>query len=218
MKKGVIILLLSFSCYLGFSQAMYVDPVVAAAMLTHDSNLKSSQNKSNSILTEIRNAELLVQTQLQIAHNLQQKIYKGLSDVSSLVNDAFYVKKTYANIERIISLSGEIASFAVQNPHFAVFANKNASEFRRRATMLTTETLGVLTGGELNLMNSGQRRELVRDIQMQTSLLASTAYLMLFAMKKAKATGFWNSLNPFASHVNRDRQIAQGIINRAKQL
>lgn len=218
MKNVILLVSLFFTSYLSFSQAVYVDPVVASAMLVHDSNLKTSQNNTNSVLTSIRNAETMVQVQLQVAHNLQQKVYDGLSNVSSLLNDAYYVKSIYTNCERIISTSSQIAVFASQNPQFAIFANKHANEFKRRATLLTTETITTLTGGELNLMNSGQRRELVRDIHMQTSLLASTSYLMLFTMEKAKMNGFWNTLNPFSGHINRDRRIAQDIMNKAKGL
>ena len=218
MKTLFFSVLFGLVSFFSFAQMIYVDPMVTAAMIAHDANLKSEQNKTNNILSSIRTAETFVQTQLKTAHDLQMKVYKGLSEVSSLVNDAYYAKKIYENCQNLVNHSVAMAQFAVDYPQFAVFANKDAQEFRRRATMLTTETVATLTGGEFNLMNSGQRRELLRDIELQTSLLASGAWLMLYSMQRAKNVGFWKSLNPFAGYINQDRRIAQDIINRAKYL
>lgn len=216
MRKVIFFfMLMPFLCY---GQAIYVDPMVAGAVSLHDSNLKSQQNKTNNLLNQIKTAEATVTAQLQVAYELQNKVYKGLSEVSSLLNDAYYVKKTYENCQNIVTNATNISSFAVQNPQYAIFARAEANEFKRRTLLLTAEVTATLTGGQLNLMNAGQRRELIRNIENQTALLASTSWLMHYSMQRAKAVGFWRSINPFASFVNRDRQIAKDIISQAKYM
>jgi hypothetical protein len=216
MRK--LILLLCLMPLLTYGQAIYTDPLVTGAIIAHDSNLKSEQNKTNNLLSQIRTAQATVTAQLQVAYELQNKIYKGLSEVSSLVSDAYYVKRTYENCQTIVNNAAEITTFITRNPQYAVFAKPEVNEFKNRTVLLTAEVTTTLTGGQFNLMNSGQRRELVRNIEMETALLASTSWLMLYSMKRAKDVGFWKSINPFSSYVNRDRQIARDIINQAKYL
>ena len=219
MKKTIILLsIIAFVPVYSFGQAIYVDPMVTGAIVAHDSNLKSQQNKTNNILTQIKNAEATVTAQLQVAYNLQNKIYKGLTEVSSLVNDAYYVKKTYENCQSIVTNATDITAFAAKNPQFTIFARDEAKEFKRRTLLLSAEVTTTLTGGQFNMMNAGQRRELIRNIELETSLLASTSWMMLYSMQRAKAVGFWRSINPFAGFVNRDRQIAQDIISQSKYM
>lgn len=201
-----------------YSQAIYVDPAVTAATTLHATQIDNEQKKTNNILTQIKTAEVTINAQLAEANKLQQKIYDGLSNVSSLLNDAFTVKQIYEDTEMIVKRVGLITQFAAKNPQFSVFALKEAKEFKRRCLLLSADVTSTLTGGKFNLMNAGQRRELLRDIRTQTSLLASHAWLILFSMEQAKRIGFWKALNPFQKWVNRDSKIAKDIINRSKYL
>lgn len=204
-------------CFLQ-AQTVYIDPAVAGAISVTGNSLKSEQNSTNNVLTQIKTAQLAVSTQLAAANRLQEKVYKGLSEVSSALNDAFVVKQIYENTTRIVEKSAEIATFAAQNPEYAYFARKEADNFKKRCISLTTEVAQTLTGGEFNLMSSGQRRELLRNIQTQTSLLASHAWLILYSMQRAKTIGFWKAINPFQDWLNKDQRIAQDIIRRSKFL
>lgn len=219
MRKRYIIFMCGVLCYgSAFTQTLYVDPVVTVAVTSQASMLKEEQKNTNNILTQIKVAEATVNQQLLIANQLQEKVYKGLSEVSSLLNDSFTVKQIYENSRLIVERSTNIVDFASSNPQFTVFATKEASEFRRRCLLLTADVTQLLTGGSVNLMNAGQRRELLRNIEMETALLAAHAWMILFTMENAKRIGFWRAANPFRSWVNRDAQIARDIIARSKFL
>lgn len=204
-------------CFLQ-AQTVYIDPLVAGAISSTGSSLKSQQNNTNNVLTQIKTAQLAVSAQLAAANKLQEKVYKGLSEVSSALNDAFVVKQIFENTTTIVKKSSEIVAFAAQNPQYAYFARKEADLFKKRCISLTTEVTQTLTGGKFNLMSSGQRRELLRNIQTQTSLLASHAWLILYSMQRAKTIGFWKAINPFGDWVNKDDKIAKDIIRRSKFL
>lgn len=200
------------------AQVAYVDPAVAGAISISSQTLRSEQNKTNNLLTQIKTAQMAVNAQLAAAQRLQDKIYKGLSEVSGALNDAFVVKQIYENTTKIVEKSAEITAFAARNPQYAYFARKEATNFRNRLVSLTAEVTQALTGGEFNLMSAGQRRELLRNIQTQTSLLAGHAWYMLYTMERAKTIGFWKAINPFATWVNTDQRMASDIIRRSKFL
>lgn len=200
------------------SQTIYVDILTAPTMIAEGEILKRQQEKTNGNLNKIQQAELLVYTQIQKANNLQEKVVKGLTEVSSLLNDAYTVKDIYGSLELLLKYSRDISRFASNYPQFAVFAVPAVSSFNKRITKLSIEVGNILTSGENNMMNAGQRRELLNDLSIETRLLASEAWSILFSMEQAKNIGFWNAINPFRSWVNQDASIMQDIINRSKYL
>lgn len=200
------------------SQTIYMDPTVAAILSYNNNTLKKSQDDTNNKLGQIRTAQLAVAAQLEAANQLQQKIYKGLTEVSSLLNDAYSVKKIINNNKLLLEYSGQIVEFASDSPEFSVFAISETTEFKRRMLLLTTEVTTILTGGEFNMMNSGQRRQLIRNVEIETALLAGQAWHILFTMKRAKHIGFWRAINPFQGWIDTDKRIARDIINRSKFL
>ena len=217
MKRNGTVIIIVLMHYISLcGQTIYMDPVVSAATIAQSESLKKEQQNTNNILNQIKVAETAVNQQLAVANELHQKVYKGLSEVSGLVNDAFTVKQIYENCNNIINKSAEITTFASKNPQFAVFAYKEVSEFKRRVLLLSADVSSTLTGGQFNLMNAGQRRALLNDVRVQTSLLSSQAWMILHSMKQAKNIGFWRAINPFQSWYNRDAIIARDIINRSR--
>ena len=200
------------------SQTIYMDPTVSAILSYNNNTLKKSQDDTNNKLGQIRTAQLAVAAQLEAANQLQQKIYKGLTEVSSLLNDAYSVKKIINNNKLLLEYSGQIVEFASDSPEFSVFAISETTEFKRLMLLLTTEVTTILTGGEFNMMNSGQRRQLIRNVEIETALLAGQAWHILFTMKRAKHIGFWRAINPFQGWIDTDKRIARDIINRSKFL
>lgn len=200
------------------SQTIYMDPSVTTALSIGNSNLKSTQDNTNNKLSQIKTAQLAVAAQLEAANQLQQKVYNGLTQVSSLLNDAYSVKRIYENNKRLLDYSAKIVEFGASSPEYLIFALTGTTEFKRRMLLLTTEVTTVLTGGEFNMMNAGQRRQLIRTIEIETALLAGQAWYILYTMKRAKDLGFWRSINPFQGWINTDSRIAKDIINRSKFL
>lgn len=216
--KYTFLILLFYISVESKSQTIYIDPTVTAAISIGNSELKSSQNKTNNLLSQVKVAQLAVAAQLEAANKLQQKVYNGLTEVSSVLNDAYSVKRIVTNSTRLLDYSNQIVSFAAGNPEFTVFAISETKEFKRRILLLSSEVTTILTGGELNMMNAGQRRQLLRTIEIETALLAGQAWHILYTMKRAKNIGFWRAINPFQQWINMDIRIAKDIINRSKYL
>src|SRR5690606_41950041 len=73
---------------------IYIDPAVAAATGAHAGVINKQLNTTNNNLTLIQRGQLAVTGQLVIVNDLQDKIYKGLSEVSAVVRNLLAIKRS----------------------------------------------------------------------------------------------------------------------------
>src|SRR5690606_8553788 len=89
----ILFTLLSMFLLLGHLHAqIYIDPAVAAATGAHAAVINGQRNTTNDNLTLIQRGQLAVTGQLVIVNDLQDKIYKGLSEVSAAVRNLLAIK------------------------------------------------------------------------------------------------------------------------------
>jgi hypothetical protein len=201
------------------AQAVYVDPTTAAAMAVHSGIINSQLNSTNNKLTLIQTGQLAVTGQLTAVNTLQKDIYKGLSEVSSIMSNLLAIKDIAEISSDIVSDVNKAASLAQSDPVLLLFAQQGATEFKTRAVALSSEvSTFVLQGGQSNLMDSGERAKLLNRIVSELSIIRGVAYGMYRTMYYAKMRGILNSLNPYSGFINIDRQIGDGIIQNSKTL
>lgn len=218
MKQIIFAAVLLFFASSAFSQ-IYVDPAVAAATASHAGIMNSQLNRTNDNLTLIQRGQLAVTGQLAIANDLQQTIYKGLSEVSGAVRSLLAVREIAETSSDIFQDVNKAIALAQSNPVLLLFAEQGAGEFKRRATSLAAEVSSfVMQGGLNNLMDSGERAKLLNNIRDQLMVLRGVAYGMQRSMFWAKQRGILNSLNPYSGFINLDTKIADDIIRNAKYL
>lgn len=202
-----------------FAQAVYVDPTTAAAMAVHSGIINGQLNTTNNKLTLIQTGQLAVTGQLTAVNALQKDIYKGLSEVSSVMTNLLAIKDIAEISSDIVTDVNKAASLAQSNPLLLLFAQQGATEFKTRATSLAAEvSTFVLQGGKSNLMDSGERAKLLNRIVNELSIIRGVAYGMYRTMYYAKMGGILNSLNPYAGFINIDRQIGDNILQNRKTL
>lgn len=198
---------------------IYIDPAVAAATGAHAAVINGQLNTTNDRLTLIQRGQLAVTGQLVIVNDLQDKIYKGLSEVSSVVRNLLAVKDIADISTDIVRDVNKAMDIAGSNPILLLFAEQGAREFKTRATNLATEVASFVTvGGRQNLMDSGERAKLLNRIVTELTILRGVAYGMYRSMYWAKQRGILNSLNPYAGFINIDKRIADDIVRNAKYL
>lgn len=199
------------------AQAIYFDPTVAAATYGHSSLMNDQLNKTNNNLTLIQRGQLAVTGQLIVVNDLQQAIYKGLSEVSSAVRSLIAIQDIAEVSADIVTDVNKAVTLAQSNPLLLLFAEGGAREFKRRGTALAVDVSAfVLQGGSGNLMDSGERAKLLNRIRTELMILRGVAYGMQRAMYWAKQRGILNSLNPYAGFVNMDLRIAGEIVSNSK--
>jgi hypothetical protein len=217
--KRYVLLLLFMAARLAFGQVLYVDPVTSAAMLTHSSTINGQLNTTNQNLTAIQRGQLAVTGQLVIVNDMQNRIYNGLSQVASVLNNLSSIKEIADTGTDIVRDVRKAVATAKSDPVLLLFAEQGARDFQTRATMLAAEVSAfVLKAGKENLMDSGERGKLLNHIAGEMRILRGIAYGMQRAMYWAKMRGIWASLNPWAEWQTMDVQIANSILSEAKYL
>lgn len=198
---------------------IYVDPAVAAATSAHAAVINGQLNNTNNNLTLIQRGQLAVTGQLVIVNDLQDKIYKGLSEVSAVMRNLLAVKDIAEISADIVRDVNRALGIAGTNPVLLLFAEQGAKEFKTRATALATEVSAfIMQGGKGNLMDSGERAKLLNRIVTELTILRGVAYGIYRTMYWAKQRGILNSLNPYAGFINIDKRIADDIVRNAKYL
>ncbi len=198
---------------------IYIDPAVAAATGVHAGVINGQLNTTNNNLTLIQRGQLAVTGQLVIVNDLQDKIYKGLSEVSAVVRNLLAIKDISEISTDIVRDVNKAMDLAGSNPVLILFAEEGAREFKSRATALAAEVTSFVTrGGGQNLMDSGERAKLLNRIVTEMTILRGVAYGMYRSMYWAKQRGILNSLNPYAGFINLDKRIADDIIRNTKYL
>jgi hypothetical protein len=82
---------------------------------------------------------MAVSAQLVIVNNLQAKIYKGLSEVASVINNLNTIKEIGQCGSDIVTDVGSAVQLARSNPALLLFAEQGARDFQSRAVKLAAE-------------------------------------------------------------------------------
>lgn len=218
MKYFYVLLFLFFTGSV-FGQAVYIDAAVSGATAAHAAVINSQLDATNERLTLIERGQLAITGNLTIVNKMQDKIYKGLSEVSSILTNLSNVQEIGRMATAISSDLKDVMDLAGENPALLLFAERNATMFQQRATSLALEVSNfVLKGGETNLMDAGERTKLINQVLTEMIILRSYTYGMYRSMYFAQMKGFVRALNPFQGYVNIDIQLAQDIARKTKSL
>src|ERR1700761_1316160 len=218
MKK-VLLIVLGFACKMACAQELVVDPTTSAAIAVSAGVINSQLNTTNNKLDLIQKGQLAVTGQLTIVNNLQSNIYKGLSQVASVISNLTTIKEIAECGVDIVNDVEASLTLARSNPVLLLFAQKSAQDFETRATTLAADVSAfVLKGGSNNLMDSGERGKLLNHIASEMRILRGIAYGMDRAMYWAQMNGIFRSLNPWATWQNEDVRIANEVVNNARYL
>jgi len=217
--KFLIMFLFCLFLKIANAQELVVDPTTSAAIAVNAAVINGQLNTTNNNLSLIQKGQLAVTGQLTIANTLQNDIYKGLSQVASIISNLESIKEIATCGTDIISDVEQAEKLAQSDPVLLLFAEQGAREFETRSVALAGDVSAfVLQAGGKNLMDSGERAKLLNHIESQMQILRGISYGMQRAMYWAKMRGIFQSLNPWATWQNEDKQIAISVLNNAKYL
>lgn len=217
--KYIMLLAFCFGLSALKAQELVIDPTTSAAILVNSSTINGQLNTTNDNLSAISRGQMAVTSQLLIVNELQDKIYKGLSEVASVINNLTTIKEIAGCGTDIVNDVGQAVTLARSNPVLLLFAEQGARDFEKRAVTLATDVSAfVLQGGKNNLMDSGERGKLLNHIQSELQILRGIAYGMQRSMYWAKTNGLFRALNPWAGWQNQDIRIANEVLTNAKYL
>lgn len=192
---------------------IYTDPAVAAAQAAHTLVIKNQLDATNEKLTLIERGQLAITGNLTVVTTMQDKLFNGLSQVSSILTTLANVGEIARIATGIQSDVQDIMGLARENPVFLVFAEQNATLFQQRALSLALEVNSfALQGGLENLMDAGERSKIIHSILTDMLILRSYTYGMYRAMYFAKMKGLFKALNPFQGYIEMDIVLVDDIL------
>lgn len=217
--RTFIFLMLCFIAKVSTGQELVADPTTSAAIIVSTSTINGQLNTTNDKLNLIQKGQLAVSGQLVIVNDMQSKIYKGLSEVASVINNLSSIKEIADCGSDIVKDVQASVNEAKSDPVLLLFAQKGATEFETRAAGLAADVSAfVLKGGGSNLMDSGERGKLLNHIAQELRILRGIAYGMYRSMYWAKLNGIFRSLSPWSAWQNQDVRIAGNVLSGAKYL
>ena len=213
----ILMFIFPFWWTVGFSQNTYIDPTVTAAMIYYSENLKAKQNEVIQETSKLKQAQAWVGTQMVAANDIQNKILKGLKEVSGTLQNGIQVKEIYSELNKCYMYSSQVVQLASQHPQYAIFGVKASQKTYEQSLKIVTDVSDILASGELNLATSGDRYKILHNISENVKNLKLWLLAIKLRLEKANRLGFWNSINPFAGYINTDKGIVENIMNRYKR-
>lgn len=162
MKKFSL-LFLAFGSLM-YSQNTYIDPTVTAAMILYSENLKAKQNEVIEETSKLKDAQTWVGTQMVAANDIQNKILKGLKEVSGTLQNGIQVQQIYSELNKCYNYSSEVVHLASQHPQYAIFGVKASQKTYEQSLKIVTDVSDILASGELNLATTGDRYKILHNI------------------------------------------------------
>ena len=218
LKYALFCFLFAIPFYNVWGQTLTVDPAVSAAIAVNAGVINGQLNTTNNKLDLIQKGQLAVTGQLVIVNDLQNKIYQGLSQVASVINNLTTIKEIAECGTDIVNDVEVSVTLAKSDPVLLLFAEQGARDFETRAATLAADVSAFVLKGGNNLMDSGERGKMLNHIADEMRILRGIAYGMDRAMYWAKINGIFRSLNPWAEWQNQDVRIANDVLTNARYL
>ena len=165
----------------------------------------------------MKDAQAWVGTQMVVANDIQNKILKGLKEVSGTLQNGIQVKEIYSELNKCYNYSSQVVQLASQHPQYTIFGVKASQKTYEQSLKIVTDVSDILASGELNLATAGDRYKILHNISENVKNLKLWLLAIKLRLEKANRLGFCNSINPFAGYINTDKDIVENIMNRYKR-
>src|ERR1700743_3589612 len=178
-KSLIMLFVCCFKLSASNAQELVVGTTTPAAIAVNAAVINGQMKTTNNNLSLISKGQLAVTGQLTIANTLQNDIYKGLSQVASIISNLYTIKDIAECGTDIVSDVEQALTYAQSDPVLLLFAEQGAGDFETRSIALGADVSAyVLRGGSGNLMDSGERGKLLNHIASELHILRGIAYGM----------------------------------------
>ena len=211
MKKFSISLVILAGSF-AFAQNTYIDVTTTLVLKLYSDNLENQQEKTIEQQTKLQQAQTWVATQMTIANNIQNKVLKGLNEVSGTLKNGVQVVNIYNELDRCLQYSNDILTLTSNKPQYSVFGVKATQKAYEQVIKLTTDVTDLLKPGELNLATAGDRYKLLFSVSQNVTMLKIWLLATKLNIERAIRLGWFQSINPFQGYINTDMSIVENIM------
>ena len=211
MKKFSISLMILAGSF-AFAQNTYIDVTTTLALKLYSDNLEKKKKKTIEQQTKLQQAQTWVATQMTVANNIQNKVLKGLNEVSGTLKNGVQVVNIYNELDRCLQYSNDILTLTSNKPQYSVFGVKASQKAYEQVIKLTTDVTDLLKPGELNLATAGDRYKLLFSVSQNVTMLKIWLLATKLNIERAIRLGWFQSINPFQGYINTDMSIVENIM------
>lgn len=199
------------------AQTTYVDVITPVIMDVYAGIIQNEQEDTQDKMDKLKQAQASVAAGMVVANDIQNKVFKGLSEVNGTLSNGLQIQRIYFNMTKSSQTLNQIWDLTTDNPEYGIFAVKSAQMLSDQMIRVYTDAADILQGGTLNLATSGDRRILLANIENNTRKIYMTLLSMRYSIELAKYKGFWKAINPFQGYINTDKAIYRDILSRVGQ-
>lgn len=191
-----------------------IDPFLEGAIITANASENANYNTIKNNQTAIQRAQEATILVVDQVNQIQNKIYKGLMQVSSVLKNAYQIKECLQALNDILSYESDMLSEAKQNPLALAFALKIQNEMAGKAVAYYANISAVVLKANTKdlLMDAGERGTLLYKIQLDLNTLRAMAAYSYYKVHLAVMQGIINSFNPFKGYVDVDGKIVNDLL------
>ena len=191
-----------------------IDPFLEGAIIAANASENANYNNIKDNQTAIQRAQEATIVVVDQVNQIQNKIYKGLMQVSSVLKNAYQIKECLQALNDILSYESDMLSEAKQNPLALAFALKIQNEMADKATAYYANISTVVLKANTKdlLMDAGERSTLLYKIQLDLNTLRAMAAYSYYKVHLAVMQGIINSFNPFKGYVDIDGKIVKDLL------
>lgn len=214
MKKNLIVILILFSNSTINVSGQNIDPFLEGAIIAANASENANYNDIKNNQTAIQRAQEATILVVDQVNQIQNKIYKGLMQVSSVLKNTYQVKECLQALNDILSYESDMLSEAKQNPLALAFALKIQNEMVSKAVAYYANISAVVLKANTKdlLMDAGERSTLLYKIQLDLNTLRAMAAYSYYKVHLAVMQGIINSFSPFKGYVDIDGKIVKDLL------
>jgi hypothetical protein len=209
-------LLLLFLAVIGFSKTycQNIDPFLEGAIIVSSATENTNYNNIKDNQTAIQRAQEATIVVVDQVNQIQNKIYNGLMQVSSVLKNANQIKECLQALNDILSYEGDMLTEAQKNPLALAFALRIQNEMVSKAVSYYAdiETVILKANTKELLMTAGERETLLYKVQLDLNTLRALAAYSYYKVHLAVMQGIINSFNPFKGYVDIDGKIVKDLL------
>ena len=191
-----------------------IDPFLTGAIIVANASENANYNKIKDNQTAIQRAQEATILVVDQVNQIQNKIYNGLMQVSSVLKNAYQIKECLQALNDILSYEGDMLAEAQKNPLALAFALKIQNEMVSKAVSYYAdiETVILKANTKELLMTAGERETLLYKVQLDLNTLRALAAYSYYKVHLAVMQGIINSFNPFKGYVDIDGKIVKDLL------
>lgn len=197
------------------SQTPVIDVGVISTLVINHTAQQAVLNEIKDSEGEIAAAQKTIAVKMEQIRALEEKVFKSLSTVTSMVRDAKNVVYAHSVTKDIGEYQNEMFRIAAEDPELSIIAAKTElALINRTADLIAYIYTNALLQDEMNLLNNKERMDMINYVVSELRAMRGLAYGITRKMRVARQAGILNTLNPYQiKYPDNSAKIVQDLLN-----